>query len=148
MGWETRGNGTYYYRKARDGGRVVSEYIGAGMLAEAYAELDAEARAAAASSRAAWAATVAVTQATADYRAESDTLGQFIAECCHVAEGATARGGELYAAYTTWAEQNGLRPLSNKRLGSALRERGYASDRDGRGNYWIGLGLLAAAPTP
>jgi len=93
-------------------------------------------------------APAAVTQATADYRAESDTLGQFIVECCHVADGATARGGELYATYTAWAEQNGLRPLSNKRVGSSLRERGYVGDRDGRGNYWIGLGLLAAAPAP
>lgn len=27
MGWETRGNGQYYYRKRREGRRVVSEYI-------------------------------------------------------------------------------------------------------------------------
>lgn len=40
MSWETRGNGTYYYRKTRRGGRVVSEYIGAGYVAEALAGLD------------------------------------------------------------------------------------------------------------
>ena len=86
----------------------------------------------------------AVTEATAEYRAESDTLGQFLAECCHMAQGATAQGGELYAAYTTWAAQNGLRrPLSNKRFGGALRERGYKSDRNNRGIYWLGVGLLA-----
>ena len=86
----------------------------------------------------------AVTQATAEYRAESDTLGQFLAECCHVAQGATARGGELYAAYTAWAEQNGLRrPLSNVRFGRALSERGFTNDRDTRGVFWQGVGLLA-----
>ena len=40
MGWETRGNGSYYYRKVRDGGRVRSEYIGAGLAAEMLAEVD------------------------------------------------------------------------------------------------------------
>lgn len=40
MGWETRGNGTYYYRKVRRGGRVTSEYIGGGYLAEALAGID------------------------------------------------------------------------------------------------------------
>jgi len=30
VGWETRGTGTYYYRKRKVEGRVVSEYIGTG----------------------------------------------------------------------------------------------------------------------
>jgi hypothetical protein len=34
MGWETRGGRSYLYQKVRRGGRVVSEYIGTGLLAE------------------------------------------------------------------------------------------------------------------
>jgi hypothetical protein len=34
MGWKKRGNHSYYYRQRREGGRLVSEYIGAGLLAE------------------------------------------------------------------------------------------------------------------
>ena len=41
MGWEKRGHRLYYYRKRREGRRVVSEYVGAGPLSKAIAELDA-----------------------------------------------------------------------------------------------------------
>ena len=34
MAWEKRGAGTYYYRKRRIGGRVVSEYAGPGVVGE------------------------------------------------------------------------------------------------------------------
>jgi hypothetical protein len=44
MGWETRGNVRYYYRKSRAGGRVVSEYVGAGPLGDLRAAFDAEDR--------------------------------------------------------------------------------------------------------
>jgi len=58
MAWEMRGNRSYYYRKVRFGGRVRSEYIGVGMLAEAHAALDEIGRESAAAGRVAWAATV------------------------------------------------------------------------------------------
>lgn len=40
MGWESRGNSRYYYRKQRVGERVVSEYIGFGEFTEVLAVLD------------------------------------------------------------------------------------------------------------
>ena len=40
MAWEDRNGREYYYRKKRIGNRVVSEYIGAGFLAELTAEMD------------------------------------------------------------------------------------------------------------
>ncbi len=44
MPWESRGNNRYYYRKRRIGDRVVSEYVGAGAIAEWLAEMDEEER--------------------------------------------------------------------------------------------------------
>ena len=40
MGWERRGDNLYYYRKRREGGHVVSEYVGRGEVAELIADLD------------------------------------------------------------------------------------------------------------
>jgi hypothetical protein len=40
MGWEQRGGRRYYYRKVREGGRVRSEYMGAGPCAELIAAFD------------------------------------------------------------------------------------------------------------
>src|SRR3954462_8974309 len=47
MSWERRGNGWYYYRRRKVGGKVVSEYIGAasGLIASARALIDADRRA-------------------------------------------------------------------------------------------------------
>jgi hypothetical protein len=45
MGWEKRGNATYYYTAERFGGRVVKQFVGSGRVAELAAQLDALARA-------------------------------------------------------------------------------------------------------
>ena len=54
MGWELRNGKRYYYRKIRQGRRVVSEYIGAGEFAELLFEIDGLDRADKTLSRIAW----------------------------------------------------------------------------------------------
>ena len=44
MGWEKRNGRAYYYRKRRINGRVTSEYLGTGFVADIHATDDAEAR--------------------------------------------------------------------------------------------------------
>ena len=44
MGLENRDGRLYYYRQRREGARVVSEYVGAGMIASGMALLDSEDR--------------------------------------------------------------------------------------------------------
>ena len=52
MRFETRRGNLYYYRKRREGGRVVSEYVGGGVVAGLSARLDAAERAEGEASRA------------------------------------------------------------------------------------------------
>ncbi len=44
MAWETRGGQRYYYRKVRNGARVVSVYMGGGISADMAAAQDEETR--------------------------------------------------------------------------------------------------------
>ena len=54
MAWESRRNKSYYYRKRKVGGKVFSEYLGNGFLAD-YAEgMDERAKAEAARKRKEW----------------------------------------------------------------------------------------------
>jgi hypothetical protein len=54
MGWESRGNGRYYYRKRKVAGRVISEYAGAILDGRLMEQLDQDARQKATIRRKAW----------------------------------------------------------------------------------------------
>jgi putative DNA primase/helicase len=87
-----------------------------------------------------------VRDATSGYRAEMDSIGAFLDECCLEGERLQATAADLYAAYTTWCEDSGEHPLSQKRFGMQLAERGMATDRCSysRRKIWRGIGLLSA----
>lgn len=83
-----------------------------------------------------------VAKATAEYRGEMDILATFLADCCELNEDFRCTAKMLYAAYTTWAEENGERPASQKAFGLRLTERGFISGRGhGGGRLWAGLRL-------
>jgi putative DNA primase/helicase len=88
-----------------------------------------------------------VLAATEDYRAESDVLGAFLADCCVVLEHASVRAGDLYRTYREWAERQGYRErdmLSQTAFGRRLAER-FTKTRDGTGIVYRGLGVAAAS---
>jgi putative DNA primase/helicase len=64
-----------------------------------------------------------VRKATADYRDEEFELGEFVAECCDVRDGAQARSADLYRAYTGWTERVGDSVMSNQKFGRLLSAR-------------------------
>jgi len=78
------------------------------------------------------------------YREEQDTVGRFLRECCTVRPGTTATKEELYRAFFTWSESEGLTPPLGKQLfGKALKVRGIKDSRRAHGGPWVwwGAGL-------
>jgi putative DNA primase/helicase len=77
-----------------------------------------------------------VEAATATYRKEQDTIGQFLVERCQTGEDyMQCKAARLYTAYRNWAEQTGTVDLGQKRFGTYLTAHGYPSDNNttGRG---------------
>ena len=96
----------------------------------------------------------AVRAATRAYRDESDTLGQFLAQRCHVATSQNAlrqpgvSSQVLYRAWQSWCSRNGEDPGSNKELTALLEDRGVRKKRTGEGRpKWLGVTLLNDAQT-
>ena len=81
-----------------------------------------------------------VTQAVAAYRQETDIIGQFLADCTAAEEGSRMTAGELYAAYTLWAKDNGYRQMNHKNFVAELRRR-LDVRRGGAGNVVVGIAL-------
>jgi putative DNA primase/helicase len=83
-----------------------------------------------------------VKAATAEYRAEMDVLGAFLADCCIESPKFKAKASTVYAAYVGWCKTNGEYAVNQRRFGLAVTERGierYTSN----GIWYRGLGLAA-----
>ncbi len=86
-----------------------------------------------------------VTEAIAAYRAEMDVLAEFLEDCCLVAPGLTATSADIYAAYTRWGEEAGMKDkelMKQRTFGICLSERGFRKDKGTAGQrLWRGVGL-------
>jgi putative DNA primase/helicase len=78
----------------------------------------------------------AVEVATTAYRADSDHVGRFLAECCVVDDAHWVTAEDLRNAYEPWCRDNGEQPWSAKALGAELTSRGFVRARCGTGNRW------------
>jgi putative DNA primase/helicase len=85
--------------------------------------------------------------ATASYRDEQDTLGEWIGYHCDTGGGCTEQKARLNRAYRAWALDNGHHPLAQGRLTRRLNERGYRLQSDKRtvGGLRLNLTGLKAA---
>ena len=87
-----------------------------------------------------------VTEATADYFEDQDTMKQWMEDCtCDAGQFAFIRASELFASWRTWCDERGLKAGSLKALSEALEDRGHQKARDRTGNRGFKrLGLRGA----
>ena len=86
-----------------------------------------------------------VSDAIEAYKAENDWLGHFLCECCEVADGETARSGELYSTYRAFSSASGEYVRSTTDFYAALEAEGFARQRTRTGNIINGLRLKTHA---
>lgn len=83
-----------------------------------------------------------VVEAVAEYRESSDSLGQFVSECCVTSEGMMVKATELWTAYEAFTVERGLRRIRKRDLKMELLNRGFQQPpRRGDGFYYQGLAL-------
>jgi putative DNA primase/helicase len=73
-----------------------------------------------------------VTNASADYRKESDVLGQFLDEECVVDPDGSVVQATLYDEYRRWVQSGGFRPTTKAQFTRRLAERGYPTGEQSR----------------
>ncbi len=85
----------------------------------------------------------AIKTATAEYRHDSDILGDFIEDCCQLDPEARMLKSELKEAYEAWCKDNGQEPVTQRTFSTRIQEKGVISHR-GHANkhYWVGISLV------
>ncbi len=84
-----------------------------------------------------------VKAATDEYRAQSDRLAGFLADCCELGQFYTVDKGLLYNEYVNWCGTNGEDAVSKRAFGEILRERGINETKAAKGvRKWVGIRLI------
>jgi putative DNA primase/helicase len=79
----------------------------------------------------------AVQNATAQYRADSDIIGQFISECLLEKRGQKTLFRNIHAVYEEWCKENGYGVLNSRNLSEELRIRGKETKRGAQGKAYL-----------
>jgi P4 family phage/plasmid primase-like protien len=87
-----------------------------------------------------------ITQATQDYKAEMDVVGQFLKDCCLIKPGRSDIKTNTTALHNAFLRWSGDSTMTLKAFGDALQELGYTKKMGGDGRlYWLGIGLIVQA---
>jgi putative DNA primase/helicase len=84
-----------------------------------------------------------VRDATEDYLAAEDCIGQWLEESCETGPNCSSTVAELYRSYQGWLIQNGEAECSQKRFSQYLEARGFTRERSSETRSFRGLTLKA-----
>lgn len=88
----------------------------------------------------------AINAATDAYREDQDIIGRWLEECTRPSPHGEVTLRDLYASYSQWCLDSGLRPASSVVLGRRLSERGYIGRKSGSKRLWCELTLTVSPP--
>lgn len=81
---------------------------------------------------------------TAEYRAENDSVGRFLEECCQVSANPALKVNtrSVRSAYESWCRAEAMSPVTPTAFGIALRRAGVEQERSHGKRFYVGLTLL------
>jgi putative DNA primase/helicase len=82
-----------------------------------------------------------IINATDEYRAEMDVIGNFIKERCFQLPGLEIKARELFKCYQNWCDDHNEHAVSERFFGLRLKEMGFEQKRSMDGRYWLGVAL-------
>jgi putative DNA primase/helicase len=82
-----------------------------------------------------------VAAATAEYKHQMDSLGEFLEECTTVDPTLRAPARALYRCYQIFVKTSGEMPFGEKRFKASMLERGFGQVRTDEGMRYVGLAL-------
>jgi len=82
-----------------------------------------------------------ISNATDEYRAEMDVIGNFLVDRCVQDAAVSVRLKELYRAYSDWCDANKEHAVSERFFSIRLKEMGFEQNRSADARFWVGLGL-------
>jgi len=83
-----------------------------------------------------------ISLATHGYRQESDQIGRFLADRCHLDPVNRTSAKQLYDDYGQWCASKHEKPVAANQFAAKLAERGIERTRKGSGVFYLGVGLL------
>lgn len=76
-----------------------------------------------------------IADATEEYRAEMDPVGEFIKQCTRPRPGAEVPAGALYDAYISWCRANGVAEWKQTRFGREMQSTGIRKTKSSTSKY-------------
>jgi putative DNA primase/helicase len=82
-----------------------------------------------------------VREATKEYQARENVVGQFVDEACHRHPQAETTTAVLYAAFEEWCDRAGERPAAKRGFSERLERLGFKRNESRNARGFIGIGL-------